>query len=595
MTDIVAQSKRGRAIAVLAAGLAGLVWVAPLSGYATTNKMRIVAQALDAVIVPLVDAVGKMPLLIALGTAAAMGSAHAFGLGWPRLSLPALPSRAERVADNGEADTPVAPLMRRRGLAAMADARIAEAAAAPPRKPLTEALEEKMRPLMGDDFELTDAIADRAMALATEWERRGTPHGEHVDPIAIVRKAREKDRDWSGDRSWFGGLPRLGGQAWPRGKDGVPLPFIAQLELGEIAAANPETPLPKAGSLAFFINEGAVLYVPPGDHPPTPAPEDLPHAYQECSYPLPETHSPLTHALFPFWPVEPVRLRLPDDLPTMTGDYEVAEVIEAAQSDALAAILPKRKYSFSTDSGLTEGVAGADTVWWYCADLVLRQLQASLDYVPRAIASRQKSIAEGQAYQARLLAAPELDEEALAGSRSWEEANRAAIPELEAQGRALIEFIEHFAAFVAERDPWSEMTSEEFEVLAEVLTTARKDFELVCRFNASATIRDLRDAAIRRMITGDARALAAIPDAVLALINEQYRLPTSWQHQMFGLGGCRQYALYDHLCDHLLLQIVYDDMPEFRFGDMGLWQFWISPEALAAGHWDKVELTFECS
>jgi uncharacterized protein YwqG len=97
------------------------------------------------------------------------------------------------------------------------------------------------------------------------------------------------------------------------------------------------------------------------------------------------------------------------------------------------------------------------------------------------------------------------------------------------------------------------------------------------------------------MITGDQRAVGAIPDAVLAMINDTHRLPPDWQHQMFGLGGCRQDALYEHLCDHLLLQIVYDAMPEFRFGDMGLWQFWISPEALAAGRWDKAELTFECS
>ncbi len=97
------------------------------------------------------------------------------------------------------------------------------------------------------------------------------------------------------------------------------------------------------------------------------------------------------------------------------------------------------------------------------------------------------------------------------------------------------------------------------------------------------------------LITGNWRAASAIPNRVLAVTNENYRLPTDWQHQMFGLGGCRQDALYDHLCDHLLLQIVYDDLPEFRFGDMGLWQFWIGPEDLAAGRWDKVQLTFECS
>ncbi len=594
MDKTIEEMRRGSAIVVLSCAMAALVWLAPVSAFPNTSKGEIVAKAIDAVIIPLVDLVGKMPLIIALGVVAALGAGYALGLRLPRLSAPAFPSLPEFTAPEETIDVPAAPLARRRGLTAIAELRDVEAVSTAPRKPQTITLEGQMRAVMGDDFELTDDIADRAMSLAAEWERRGTPHGKRVDPIAIIRKPREKDRDWSKDRSWFGGLPRLDGQAWPRGKDGVPLPFVAQLDLAEIAAANPDTPLPKAGSLAFFINTGAVLYVPPGDHSPTPGPDDLPHAYEECHYPLPERPSPVTQPLFPFWPVEPVRLRMPDDLPPMDEDGENAEAIEAAQSGALTAIVPRRKYFFSASSSQMEAIAGADTVWWYCADLALRQLQAALDYVPRAIAGREKSIADGQAYQARLRAAPELDEEALANSRSWEEVNRAAIPKLESEGRGLAEFIEHFAGFVAGRDPWEVMTQEEIAVLTEVLATAKRDFESACNYVVSSRLGDLRDAAIRRMITGDSHAAGALPDAVLSPINEQYRLPTSWQHQMFGLGGCRQYALYDHLCDHLLLQIVYDHLPEFRFGDMGLYQFWISPENLAAGRWDKVELTFEC-
>lgn len=97
------------------------------------------------------------------------------------------------------------------------------------------------------------------------------------------------------------------------------------------------------------------------------------------------------------------------------------------------------------------------------------------------------------------------------------------------------------------------------------------------------------------MITGDKAAVVAIPDTLLGYINEHYRRPTDCPNLMFGLGGCKQTARYEHMCDHLLLQIPYDDMPEMRFGDMGLFQWWISPEALAAGDFSKVEMTFECS
>lgn len=594
MDDILAQMKRGSAIALLSGALAALVWFAPVSDYPNTSKGELIAAALDAVILPLAGMVGKMPLIAALGVVGMLGVAHALGLRLPRSSPPAFPPLPARPAPHEDIDMPVAPLARRRGLAAMAELRNANAETPAPRKPQTIALEDKMRAVMGDDFELTDDIADRAMSLAAEWQRRGMPHGQRVDPIAIIRKPREKDRDWSHDRSWFGGLPRLGGQAWPRGKTGLPLPFVAQLDLAEIADANPDTPLPREGSLAFFINDGAVIFVPAGDHPPTPAPEDLPHAFEEDGYPLPEARSPLTHPLFPFWPVEPARMRLPDDLPPVSEDEDDLEIIDAAQIAASAAITPRRKYAFSTGGSLTEGIKGADTLWWYSASLVLRQLQAALAYLPRAIAGREASIAKGQEYQARLLAAPQLDEKALADSRAWEERNRADIPKIEAEGRALAEFAARFETFVGGRDPWSEMTAEETALVKDVMEAARRDFAELCRYNVSSSLRHVRDATIRHMITGDQRAAAAIPDAVLALLNENYRLPTSWQHQMFGLGGCRQTNRYDHMCDHLLLQIVYDDLPEFRFGDMGLYQFWISPENLAAGRWDQVQLTFEC-
>lgn len=595
MTNQDSHVQRGRALAVLAGALAVAVWFAPLAGRLETSKGRLITQALDAVLLPLIEIAGRLPLIFALGVVAALGAGHALGLRLPRPAAPRLPSLPERAPRDEDKDAPAAPLARRRGLAAMTGLHAEGAAVVPQRSPRTVALEETMRPLMGDDFELTDDIADRAIDLAAEWERRGTPHGEHVDPIAIIRKRREKERDWTRDRSWFGGLPKLGGQAWPRGKDGVPLPFAAQLDLAEIAAANPDTPLPREGSLAFFINEGAVLYVPPGDHPPTPAPEGLPPAYEECSYPLPSAESPVTHPLFPFWPVEPVRMRMSDDLPPVGDDTGYYDAVEAAQREAIAAIASRSQCFFPTYGKEAEEIPGADTVWWYCADLLLRQLQASLDYLPRAIASKEKSIADAQGYQARLMAEPKRDEKALANSRDWVERYRAAIPEIEAQGRDLAEFVKHFAAFAARRDPWTVMRQEEVAVLRDVVETAHRDFEHLCRWNVSSSIADLRNAAIRRMITGDQRAAAAIPDAVLAMLNEHHRLPPDWQHQMFGIGGCRQDALYDHLCDHLLLQIVYDALPEFRFGDMGLWQFWISPEALAAGRWDKVELTFECS
>ena len=43
----------------------------------------------------------------------------------------------------------------------------------------------------------------------------------------------------------------------------------------------------------------------------------------------------------------------------------------------------------------------------------------------------------------------------------------------------------------------------------------------------------------------------------------------------------------------MLLQLAYDDMMGWQFGDMGAFQFWIPPADLAAGRWKAVRVIFE--
>lgn len=44
----------------------------------------------------------------------------------------------------------------------------------------------------------------------------------------------------------------------------------------------------------------------------------------------------------------------------------------------------------------------------------------------------------------------------------------------------------------------------------------------------------------------------------------------------------------------LALQLGFDDLMFWSFGDNGDDQFWISPEDLARRNWDGVTLSFEC-
>ena len=120
--------------------------------------------------------------------------------------------------------------------------------------------------------------------------------------LVLLRKPRDPGRDWFDDGSWLGGLPRLGTTPWPRGQNGAPLPFAAQIDFAEIARARPGLPLPATGSLAFFLGEGAVVAAsqsPAFSDPPS----GLPPAFEEGGTAMPATPGPLSRHFFPFWPV----------------------------------------------------------------------------------------------------------------------------------------------------------------------------------------------------------------------------------------------------------------------------------------------------
>lgn len=88
-----------------------------------------------------------------------------------------------------------------------------------------------------------------------------------------------------------------------------------------------------------------------------------------------------------------------------------------------------------------------------------------------------------------------------------------------------------------------------------------------------------------------------MPEAIRAVIDTQYLLPTrscTW-HQMFGMGvEIQGNAAAANEAKVMLLQLVYDDMMHWRFGDNGAFQFWISPDDLVQGNWAAAQVTFEC-
>lgn len=444
-----------------------------------------------------------------------------------------------------------------------------------------------------DAIEQSIAAIARPAPARAPWEVPGVA-GPPPRPVVLARKPRVRDGDWTHSKSWFGGLPKLGGAPWPRGSDGRPLPFAAQISLAEIAAACPESPLPRAGWLAFFLNEGAVLHLADGELEPAPAPEDLPPAYCEGGYPLPERHSHTSRQLFPYWPVEPIGLPLPEDL-RVYADCERHEEIWEMQHQLLAQQIPPRQYSFSVYSAREAGIEGADRLWWYGALHVQEKLRDALDGAESAVALRNTWVEQARDYQSRLAAEMPVDVAKIETSRAGEQRHRDQIPEIRRQAAGLEAFLAEYERFTAHRSAWEEMTEEDIARLKELMQIARKNFRDLTTYHIPSGIDAVRDVCIRRMITGDQQAFGALPDPLLSFINEKYRLTTQSPHQVFGLAGVKQDDLYDNLENLLLLQLSYDDLNEWQFGDMGLWHFWISPSDAAAGRWERSKLTFEAS
>jgi hypothetical protein len=368
--------------------------------------------------------------------------------------------------------------------------------------------------------------------------------GGALQPVVLVRKAREADTVWTDATSWFGGLPKLGAIEWPRDSDGYPLPFAGQIGVADIAAVRPNSLLPSTGSLAFFLGEGAVIYVPAGVTQFTQAPDDLAPSFDEGGFPFPAEESPFNRLLFPFWPVEPVALILPANLRD-PSDTERHEEIYEAMDAALPTELARREIHFSAASLPEDAWDGPMPIWWHGVDHLLGHLRLALAH---ASGGQQDGLA------------------------------------------ALIGALEGFAA---ERDPWEPLSPEENEVFVEALDNAWQQFDGVLHHPAPRDVKDLATLSLRAMISGEAEAFAALPVPARDALNRDYRMPIGALPQMFGLGADIQNAVLEHIDDVLLLQLPYDDMMEWRFGDNGAFQFWISPADLAERRFDVATLTFD--
>ncbi|WP_395331019.1 DUF1963 domain-containing protein [Novosphingobium sp. BL-8H] len=391
--------------------------------------------------------------------------------------------------------------------------------------------------------------------------------------VVLVRHPRERGTDeqtWFDSASWLGGLPRLGERAWPHDEYGA-LPFAAQIDLAELAAAFPESPLPLSGTLAFFLGSGAVIEVPEANNPFTAPPADLPPAFDEGGEPLPAHASRLSRPYFPFWPVSPVAS---DASETAGGD-------ENAWLDARVA---RRREGYAAKEPVTR-------LWWHGAMHLADCLHIALDGADHQVANEQDRLRHARARLETLAENPHTTSADLDEAHAALAASEAEIPALEGEQAELGRMIEAMEGFVSGRDPWAALSEDEVEVVGEVLAQVHHDCARLVRFCVPQSLEPLATVSLRAMVTGDLGAFGQVPPAELDRINSANLLAIGHQHQLFGAGASHA----DQPDDILLLQLGCDDLVEWNWGEGGVFQFRIAPEDLAAARWDRVTLAFEAS
>jgi hypothetical protein len=419
--------------------------------------------------------------------------------------------------------------------------------------------------------------------------------------IVISRRPRQVGSGWEDAPSWFGGMPQLGGRPWPRGgARQTPFYFVAQIDLAEvgreIGRLGGPNPLPD-GALAFFIGDdsrgqdsGIVLHVPrPELGRPTPPPADAPAVLEPGGAIFPATFDPAAPRLFPRWPVDVTALDVePDAAPGADEDAQVT-ALEEAQDAAVSRHFTRREYFFTAKEAY--GLVGdeARRFWWHSAHHYAACLRTALHHLPAFVEGRRRPL---EAARARLAGGKGADVQ-----KAREEVVRleAYVAELERPAAEFERFAREVADWARGAGQWQPMPPEAVARLKETFERGRTTFGEFTRYFTPHSLDGLETETLLALATADDYAYATMPEAVRDLINRRYLLPTGGWHQMFGRGVSIQgNAEVENEGNVMLLQLLYDDMMHWAFGDMGAFQFWIPLDDLARGNWAAVRLTFEC-
>lgn len=429
--------------------------------------------------------------------------------------------------------------------------------------------------------------------------------------LVIARRERPASGAWGEVKSWFGGAPKLGTMAWPRDAKGAPLYFVAQLDLSEIAEAGAgRTALPTTGALAFFVGgakSGGIVHVKKPGAEATPAPRDLCNAADIGGDPLIDPRHRFGPIGFPFWPVEFRELPVsrPADDPSSDAYWEALEVVRDEQAKAIARLYQPRASNISADGAAKAAGLAARPLYWLAALMFAERLPRMRDEVANARARGQGYIDSSSARLKALDAGHKPPPgqgtfgdpaKERANSESWLATGRKTVAGANAQAAAVGAYVAEIQGAALSSDPWALVSPQDAGRLDALFDPARdKPFVDFSRYLLPRSWRDYATDALKLMAAGSDDAWLRLPEALRRAINTQYRLPAGGAHLMFAVGADIQgNEMFGRPDMRMVLQLTYDDMMYWSFGDNGVYQFWMPANALNTADVSKAVVTFEC-
>ncbi len=450
------------------------------------------------------------------------------------------------------------------------------------------------------------------MSRRNKGKKAGAPQKEAAKPRSSGKRV-ERDRAVflcrkpraAGDvtrigTSWIGGLPALGGLDWPRDRLGYLMHHVMQIDLSEAGPKLNVQGLPVQGSLAVFASLGgdkattfetALRYVINPSNPTLP-PEPLsPIEDNTVGGDYVHGADPDTLGTLPRWALDLI------GFDASQSDIPVKD--RESLREALSLIYPLgTEMNFSARAFAKDLPNGVKPSYWHSAQLFARSfdqavrsdynIKSCLDMVDRTTAALERFKQTGLPKGAK----PKMMEETIARNIAQVERMRSLKPDMERGAQTLKDW-----AFA--HDPWEVMSTADLKGFEQAFVPFSyadqgSDEQLFYRYshNSYGSLEQLTNATLQVMATGPQEIFELLPDSVQRALDETQLTP-GMPHQMFGIPADIQGGAGEHERDHLLLQIVHDDLIGLRLGDVGHIQIWISPKNLAAGRFDRAVSFFE--